>query len=113
MREPSATYLRFVLDRDVVHLGARLVPQITTFGNAPGLSPARSPKPSAPVFLLHGTVDDVIPAVETLHLAATLRGATSTRMLMTGATSHADADRPVNTREAMTLGSFWGDLLKR
>lgn len=113
MREPSATLLRYVNDRDVVHLGARLVPSIASFGNNPSLSPARSPKPSAPVFLLHGTEDNVIPAVETLHLAATLRGATPTRMLLSGLISHAEADRPGTTRDVMALASFWGDLLAR
>ena len=113
MREPSATYLRYVLDRDIVHLGARLVPSIASVGNVPALSPSRSPKPSAPIFLMHGTEDDVIPAVETLHLVATLRGAASTRMLLTEVISHAEVDRPVTTREALELASFWGDLLRR
>lgn len=113
MREPSATLFRYVNDRDVVHLGARLVPHIASFGNAPALSPARSPRPSAPVFLLHGTEDNVIPAVETLHLAATLRGAAPTRMLLSGLISHAEADRPATTRDVMALASFWADLLKR
>lgn len=113
MREPAASLLRYVNDRDVVHLGARLVASISSYGNAPALSPARSPKPSAPVFLLHGTEDNVIPAVETLHLAATLRGAAPTRMLLTQVISHAEVDRPVTTREALELASFWGDLLRR
>jgi dienelactone hydrolase len=113
MREPSATLLRYVNDRDVVHLGARLVTSISSYGNAPALSPARSPKPSAPVFLLHGTEDNVIPAVETLHLAATLRGAAPTRMLLSGLISHAEADRPATARDVMALASFWGDLIGR
>ena len=113
MREPSATLFRYVLDRDIVHLGARLAPSVASFANAAALSPARSPKPSAPVFLLHGTADDVVPAVETLHLVATLRGTTSTRMLLSSAWSGIDAEHPVATRDLMALGSFWGDVLKR
>src|SRR5262249_50550577 len=52
MREPSATLLRYVNDRDVVHLGARLLPVLGTIGNLPALSESKSPKPAVPVFLL-------------------------------------------------------------
>jgi len=113
MPEPSATLFRYVTGRDIVHLGARLVPAIPAFGNASGLSPVRSPKPAAPVFLLHGTADNLIPAVEALHLTATLRGATSTRMLLSSAVSGIDVGQPVAARDLMALGSFWGDILRR
>ena len=112
MREPSATLFRYVTGRDIVHLGARLVPSIPAFGKASGLSPVRSPKPAAPVLLLHGTADNLIPAVETLHLAATLRGATSTRMLLSSALSGLDVEQPV-AADLTALGSFWGDVLRR
>src|SRR5262249_33478289 len=49
--EPSATLLRYVVNRDVVHLGARLLPRLGSQGGEPALSAAKSPKPSAPVFL--------------------------------------------------------------
>jgi len=101
------------VDRDIVHLGARLVPSIASFANATALSPARAPKPSAPVFLLHGTRDNLIPAVETLHLASTLRGAASTRMLLSSAFSGTGINQPLARRDLMALGSFWADVLKR
>ena len=113
MREPSATLFKYVVDHDIVHLGARLVPSIASFANATALSPARSPKPSSPVFLLHGTGDNVIPAVETLHTASTLRGAASTRMLLSAAISETGITQPLAARDLMALGSFWGDVLKR
>lgn len=113
MREPSATLLRYALDRDIVHLGARLAPSIASAANAPALSPARSPKPAVAAFLLHGTSDNLIPAVETLHLAATLRGTTSTHMLLSNALSGTDITQPIATRDLMALGSFWADVLKR
>ena len=53
--EPSATLLRYVNDRDVVHLGARLLPHVRAYASDPALSPSKSPKPAAPLFLLHGT----------------------------------------------------------
>jgi fermentation-respiration switch protein FrsA (DUF1100 family) len=105
--------LGYVNDRDVVHLGARLVPYVERYGNAPALSAARSPKPSAPVFLLHGVNDGMIPAVESLHLAAALRGATSMRVLLSGLITNGEADRPARFGDVMELASFWGDLLGR
>jgi dienelactone hydrolase len=111
--EPSATLLRYVNDRDVVHLGVRLLPQVGFYGNAPALSASRSPKPSAPVFLLHDTEDAVIPAAESLHLAAELRGATRVRVLLSGLISRADADRPAHVVDVLELASFWGDILSR
>src|SRR5439155_13562121 len=51
--EPSATLLGYVNNRDVVHLGARLLPYAASYGRDPALSPSKSPAPSAPVFLLH------------------------------------------------------------
>ena len=111
--EPSATLLRYVNDRDVVHLGARLLPYVGFYGDSPALSAAKSPKPSAPVFLLHGTEDNVIPAAESVHLAAALRGTTPVRVLLSGLISHAEADQPPRFGDVMELASFWGDVLSR
>jgi dienelactone hydrolase len=112
--EPSATLLRYVNDRDVAHLGARLAPYVGFYGDHPALSAARAPhQPAAPVFLLHGLADNVIPAAESVHLAAHLRGGPTVRLLLSGLISHAEADRPVTFRDVMNLGSFWGDILGR
>jgi dienelactone hydrolase len=111
--EPSATLLRYVNNRDVVHLGARLLPHVGFYGDAPALSASRSPKPSASVFLLHGTKDNVIPAAEARHLAARLVGATPVRLLLSGLISRAEADRPQHVGDVLELASFWGDLLSR
>jgi dienelactone hydrolase len=113
LREPSATLLRYLSDRDVVHLGARLLPYVGFYSDLPGLSPSRSPKPSAPVFLLQGTEDNVIPAAESRFMAADLRGGTPVRLLLSGLISHADADRSARAGEVLELASFWGDLLSR
>ena len=113
MREPSATLLRYVLERDVVHLGARLLPYIGAYGVNPALSVSKSPKPSAPVFLLHGTDDNVIPPLESEYLADDLRGHAPVRLLLSGLISHAEADRPVHTSDVMQLAAFWGDVLSR
>jgi hypothetical protein len=62
MREPSATLMKYVNDRDVAALGSHLLPYLGLLGQDPELSPDRSAPPSAPVYLLHGTDDNVIPA---------------------------------------------------
>jgi dienelactone hydrolase len=113
MPQPSATLLRYVNERDVIHLGPRLLPFVGVYGGHPALSPSKSPKPSAPVFLLHGRDDNVIPAVESEYLAEDLRGHAPARLLLSGLISHAEADRPLRFSEAMQLAGFWGDLLSR
>jgi len=113
MREPSATLLRYVNERDVVHLGARLLPLIGTYAGNPALSPSRSPKPSAPVFLLHGIEDNVIPSIESEYLADQLRPHAPVRLLLSGLISHAEADQPIRMNDVVKLASFWGDLLSR
>ena len=111
--EPSARLMRYVLDRDVVHLGARLLPLVGSTGSADGLSVSKSPKPSVPVFLLHGLEDNVVPAIESEYLAADLRGHAPTRLLLSGLISNAEADRPMRTSDVLQLAGFWGDLLSR
>ena len=111
--EPSATLLRYINDRDVVHLGPRLLPFVTANSGDAALSVSKSPKPSAPVFLLHGTEDNVIPSVESEYLAQDLRGHAPVRLLLSGLISHAEADRPVHVGDVMQLAGFWGDLLSR
>jgi dienelactone hydrolase len=111
--EPSATLLRYVNDRDVVHLGPRLLPVVTAYGGSTGLSVSRSPKPSVPVFLLHGAEDNVIPPIESEYLAGDLRGHAPVRLLLSGLISHAEADRPPHVGDVMELAGFWGDLLER
>lgn len=111
--EPAATLLRYVIDRDVVHLGPRLRPYIDLYVDRPGLSPSRSPAPAAPVYLLHGRDDDVIPAAESQHLADRLRGRVPVRLLVTQLLSHADADQPAHITDVVKLANFWGELLDR
>jgi len=81
---------------------------------AAALSPSRSPAPTAPVFLLHGRHDTVIPAAESMHLAQRLHTqSVPVRLLMTDLISHAEADQPPAILEVWRLGRFWGDLLDR
>jgi dienelactone hydrolase len=110
--QPSATLLDYVVSRDVARLGARLLPHLGAFASSPALSPSQSPKPEAPVFLLHGVGDNVIPAAESLYLARDL-GRAIKRLLLTNLIAHAEATGPARINEVLELAGFWGDLLDR
>ena len=111
--DPAATLLRYVSDRDVAHLGPTLRPFIGGYVDQPALSPALSPPPTAPVYLLHGRDDTVIPAQESRDLARRLDGRVPVRLLITDLISHADADQPPHLNDVLRLADFWGDLLQR
>jgi dienelactone hydrolase len=111
--EPAATLLGYVNDRDVARLGPWLVPHIGPLADEPALSPSRSPPPRVPVFLLHGRDDTVIPATESLRLAARLQGRARVRIQITSLISHAEADRPARPLEVLKLAGFWGTLLEQ
>jgi hypothetical protein len=112
--EPSRTLARYATDRDVVHLGARLLPYIAAEGRDPALSLSRSPKPTVSAYLLHGVDDNVIPSIESEYIANDLRSTRApVRLLLSGLVSHAEADRPVHVGDVLQLASFWGELLGR
>jgi dienelactone hydrolase len=113
MPEPSATLLRDVNDRNVADLGPRLLPYVDAYGNAAALSPSRSPKPSAEIFLLHGADDNVIPEIESEDLAADVAQAAPVRLLVSGLISHAEADQPVHIGDVVRLAAFWGELVSK
>ena len=111
--EPSATLLALVTARDVTRLGAQLRPHVGGYGQEPALSPSRSPTPSAPVFLLHGIDDPIIPSSESEQLAARLGGHAPVRLLLSGLLTHADAARAPRPLDVLPLVAFWADLLSR
>ena len=106
--------MNYVNLRDVDHLGPILLPHVAALGGDPALSPALSPPPSAPVYLLHGTGDNVIPAGETVALArtSTERGA-DVHALVTPLITHAEVDRAAGVADAWALVGFWSDVLSR
>jgi dienelactone hydrolase len=112
--EPAATLLDSVNNRDVAHLGPLLLPYVASHVESAALSPSRSPAPTAPVFLLHGRLDTVIPAAESVYMAQRLRTqSVRVRLLLTDLISHADADQPAGVLDVWRLTRFWGDLLAR
>jgi dienelactone hydrolase len=112
MPEPAQTYMQYVNDRNVARLGPVLLPHISTLAGHPALSPARSPAPSAPVYLLHGSGDNVIPAMESELLAKDLRARDATvYQLITPLITHAEVNRPPSVEEVWHLVRFWGRML--
>jgi hypothetical protein len=112
--EPAQTLMRHVNDRAVDKLGPILLPivdQVARESSVPSLSPERGPAPAAPVFLLHGADDNVIPAVETVLLNAHLRGHTEVHALLSGLITHAEVDRSAGLTEVWRLTSFWRQLM--
>ena len=110
MAEPGRTLLHLVNERDVKTLGPKLLPHLANLGDDAALSPDRSPAPDAPVFLLHGAEDNVVPALETLLLGRHLEPRTKVRVLLTPLISHAEVDRPATPAEVANLVRFWAGM---
>ncbi|MBI1875955.1 MAG: hypothetical protein HYZ58_17925 [Acidobacteria bacterium] len=110
--EPSAALMKLVNDRDVKALGPRLLPYLAALGDDPALSPERSPPPAAPVYLLHGRDDTVIPAEESRHLAQYLEGKAPVDLLVSGLLIHADAAGHPSIIDGWKLVAFWSRLLQ-
>jgi dienelactone hydrolase len=113
--EPSATYLKYVNDRNVKALGPVLVPHIAEVAAHAAISPQRAPAvPAVPVYLLHGAGDTVIPTVESQLLADHLqsRGA-DVRLLLSRLITHAETDKSAAATETLKLVSFWADVLEQ
>jgi dienelactone hydrolase len=112
--EPARTLMRAVNKRDVPALARVLAPYAEQIGGAPSLSPARSPATRAPVFLLHGDRDSVIPADEADALAAYLRagGNAHVDVLRTPLITHADA-APAGAADTWRLIRFWARMWKQ
>jgi dienelactone hydrolase len=110
--DPAKTLMNYVNDRDVAHLGPILLPHVTELGDDRMLSPAREAAPAAPVYLLHGTDDNVIPAIESSLLAETLRArGVVVHQLATPLITHAEVDRSATAAAMWRLISFWANLL--
>jgi hypothetical protein len=115
LAEPSRTYMQYVNDRAVDKLGPVLLPVIDSLKSHPGmaaLSAERAAPPSAPIFLLHGVDDSVIPSVETVLLAEHLEGKAEVTGLLSGLITHAEVNRTPGAIEVWRLAKFWREIMK-
>jgi fermentation-respiration switch protein FrsA (DUF1100 family) len=110
--EPSRGLMHAVNSRDVPALGRLLAPHAERIGGDPALSPARSPATHAPVFLLHGLDDNVIPSSEAGILGSylTTSGNSHVETLLTPLVSHAEARSNAKTADVWKLVRFWTRL---
>lgn len=111
LAEPARTLAQAVADRDVATIGRAIAPFVDALGNDPAMSPALAPATSAPVFLLHGVDDNVIPSTETPLAAADLerRGHAPVRWLLTPLLTHATLGTNAGVLDHWRLVSFWRD----
>ncbi len=114
LAEPARTLMTHVNDRAVDKLGPLLFPIVDgldSHPSNPSLSPERATPPAAPVFLLHGADDTVIPTVESVLLARFLHGRTPVRALLSGLITHAEVDRSAAAADVWELTTFWRALM--
>jgi dienelactone hydrolase len=114
MPEPAATLLTYVNDRNVKALGPRVVAYLDRLGaESEAGSPQRAPAvPAAPVFLLHGDDDTVIPAAESALLGDYLRRkGVDVHVLLSGLITHAEVDRSAAAIDTWKLVRFWAGVL--
>jgi dienelactone hydrolase len=110
--EPARTLMGYVNARDVTRLGPILAPHAAALGGDPALSPALAPPPAAPIYLLHGIDDNVIPAIESALLADSLHAHGATvHQLATPLITHAEVDKAPGVSAAWQLIAFWKGVL--
>ena len=112
LEEPARSIMRAIEARDVSAVGAMLLPYVEELGGDAALSPERSPLPVAPLFLLHGQGDNVIPAAETTRLAAHIvrHSPAPVTTLITPLVSHADMEARASLPEMWRLVRTWTRL---
>jgi hypothetical protein len=114
LEEPARTYMDAVNDRDVASLGPRLAPILDSLDLPAALSPEESPPPAAPVYLLHGADDNVIPAVESTLLARHLAAqGVEVHLLVTPLVTHAEMDRTAGLGDAVALLRFLTQMMNK
>lgn len=113
--EPARTLMHYVNTRDIVPLGARVAPFVERLGGHPALSPERSPATSAPVFILHGQLDNVIPTPEADRLVAVLTRAGNSHVhtIVTPLVTHAAMQSDVAWSDGWRLVRFWTKTWKQ
>jgi dienelactone hydrolase len=105
--EPAATLMDYVNTRNVKALGEQLLPRLDAFANDAALSPEIAPAVTAPVFLIHGADDNVVPAIESVLLARALEGKAPVHLLVSPLITHAEVDKHAAAGDVWNLVKFW------
>jgi len=117
--EPSRTYMHYVNERAVDKLGPVLAPHLDQLGtDDPALSADRATAvPRAPIYLMHGDEDNVIPAAESVLLNDYLKEKQAdSHLLLTRVVTHAQVNKAevaTAATEGARMVSFWASILRR
>ena len=113
--EPARTLMHYVNEREVLPLGARVLPFVEQLGGDPALSPERSPATTAPTYILHGQLDNVIPTTEADGLVAhlTRAGHSNVHRLLTPIVGHATMQTDFALVDGWRLVRFWTKTWKQ
>lgn len=101
---------------DTGGLGAALAPHLAAVDPPAVLSPALMRPPVCPVYLLHGSVDNVIPPSESRRLGAILAaspGAAPPWVVISDLVVHVELDESAGLGAMLELATFWTDILGR
>jgi pimeloyl-ACP methyl ester carboxylesterase len=111
---PSRATMEFLLARQIDRLRPQLLQaiqeddsQLAAISPEGKLSALR-----APVFLLHGSTDDVIPSTESLWLEQDIPHAYLRQALITPAFSHVNPDKNAVWKDQFRLVEFWAGVLR-
>jgi dienelactone hydrolase len=110
----SRRIVELCLKRNAKELGNLLQSVVTSNPFDDSLSPIRGPVPKAALFLLHGSVDNVIPPSETRALAEWASGKTKTHALVTPLINHVELEGPSEQSNwaYWEIIRFWTELLR-
>jgi len=114
--EPSRTYMKYVNDRAIKKLGSVLEQHLNQLGaDDPALSADLATQtPAAPIYLMHGDDDNVIPAAESAMLYRYLQSkGADVRLLLTRVVTHAEVNKAAAASEGLKLIAFWAAILRR
>ncbi len=104
------------LERNTEALGALLEPFVRNYHPPAILSPVQGEPPSCPVFLLHGSVDNVIPPSETAALHEWASKATDATVVISDLIRHVELGQDQTTTHAIVsywqIIRFWTELLR-
>jgi len=111
----SQRLIKLCLDRNTEELGKVLAPIVRSSSSDPSLSPSAKAPPACPIFLLHGSLDNVIPAFETLNLHAWAAPSTETHALVSELIQHVEMGEnspEVSVGDYWAIIRFWTEMLK-
>ncbi len=108
-------YFQMARDWKTDELGELLGPAIRGTRSPDVLSPERLPPPGCPVFLLHGSVDNVVHPSESESLSRWASKAGPTRVLISPLVVHVELEEGMKTGcwDEWDVATFWSEMLKR